>query len=168
MAQNDEQQAGESGRDVDPTIVLKVITQTHSVNQNLGSILHRTDTVIRRQNWLTVLFILSLSLNVLQIVLGFSMQQLQQSAKAQLTAVDFGREELLAAVKEAKRDVSGIRGELETVRQNLQAAPTVTTDSKGRISLEVPLDPTSTPPIGDTKPDKLVIPLQPSKSRLGN
>ena len=77
MAQDDEQQ-GESKPHVDPTIVLAVINQTASVNTNLGSILNRTDTVIRRQNWLTVLFILSLALNILHLALGFSMQQLQQ------------------------------------------------------------------------------------------
>ena len=172
MAQDDEQQA-ESKPHVDPTIVLAVINQTASVNTNLGSILNRTDTVIRRQNWLTVLFILSLALNILHLALGFSMQQLQQSAKAQLTAVDFGREELLSAVKEAKREVANIRGEMETVRMSLQAAPTVTTDSKGRVSLEVPLDAASQRTVSDNElpgdpksPDKLVIPLQTTKSRL--
>jgi hypothetical protein len=172
VAQDDEQQ-GESRPHVDPTIVLAVISQTHSVNQNLGSILHRTDTVIRRQNWLTVLFILSLSLNILHLVLGFSMQQLQQSAKAQLTAVDFGREELLSAVREAKREVTNIRGEMETVRMSLRATPTVTTDSRGRVSLEVPLDAATQKTVSDNElpgdpkaPDKLVIPLQTGKSRL--
>lgn len=154
-------------------LVIQVVMQTQEVNKNLGSILSRTDAVVRRQNWLIVLFICSMALNILHLGLGLSMQQLQQSAKAQLSAVDLGREELLAAVQAAKKDVEGMRSELAAVRPQLLSVPTVTTDSKGRVNLELPIDAKATAAQqvvpGETKaPATLVIPLKPKESRVTN
>lgn len=171
MAQDDEQQ-GETPP-VDPVLVREVLSQTQTVNLNLSAILGQTESVVRRQNWLTTLFILSLAINGVQLALGFSMQQLQQSAKEQLQAVDTGRAELLEAVHEAKGQVATIR---EEVRSVAAATPTVTADKQGRISLEVPLDPAAQKTVseqpqvsGDTRvPDKLVIPIRPAQSRLAN
>lgn len=168
---NEEQQAAEYG-----DLVGDVLEQTREVNVNLGAILNRTDTVIRRQNWLTVLFILSMCLNIAHLALGFSQQQLQQASKAQLTAMDYGREELLAVVKAAKNEVAALQGSMEDIRGQLDSIPTVTTDKAGRINLELPLDPTAQKTVseqpqvsGDTRaPDKLVIPLRPQQSRLAN
>jgi hypothetical protein len=157
-------------------LAIEVVSQTQEVNKNLGAILNRTDTVIRRQNWLTVLFIVLLTLNIVQLGLGFAMQQLQQSAKAQLIAVDYGRQELTTAVEGAKHEVQALREGLVVVKTQLQSVPTVTTDNKGRINLEVPLDTATQKTVseqprvnGDTRaPDRLVIPLRPSQSRLAN
>jgi hypothetical protein len=116
---NDEQSADETSRldpiaerHSEPMLLVEVVKQTRDVNQNLGAILNRTDSVVRRQNWLTVLFILSLAVNLVQLTLGFSMQELQKSAKAELAAVDLGREELLTAVDAAKREVQKMREEM--------------------------------------------------------
>lgn len=176
MANPEEQQAAESRPHIDPVLVIEVISQTRSVNENLGSILNRTDTVIRRQNLLTFLFIILLVLNSLHLALGLSMQQLQESAKTQLNASILVREELLVSIKEAKQEVKGMREALGTVRTQLQSVPTVTTDSKGRINLEVPLDTAAQKTVADQPqvsgdaraPDKLVIPLRTSQSRLSN
>jgi hypothetical protein len=173
VAQDDEQQAGESRPHIDPVLVNEVIAQTRGVNLNLSSIVGQVEAVMRRQNWLVGLFFVSLLLNVLQILLGFSSQQLQEQLKQQITMIDASRAELIATVQEAKRGVQEMRSEVST---QLAATPTVTADSKGRISLEVPLDPATAKTVGDqpvvsgapSTPDKLVIPLQPAKSRLSN
>lgn len=171
MADDDAQQEAEPH--IDPTLVREVINQTQGVNLNLSVILGQVELTLRRQNWLTALFIFSLILNVVQILLGFSSQQLQEQLKQQITMVDASRAELLATIQEAKGNLEKMRTEMST---QLAATPTVTADSKGRISLEVPLDPETVKTVGDKPvvsgaagaPDKLVIPLQPTKSRLGN
>lgn len=168
-----EQQAVEPERDRHADLVIEVIGQTQEVNKNLGSILNRTDAVVRRQNWLTVLFIVSLALNLVQISMGLSMQQVAHAAKVQLSAIDLGREELLTAVQLAKKDVETLRGELAAVKPQLLSVPTVTTDSKGRVNLELPIDAKATAAqqvvTGETKaPATLVIPLKPKESRVTN
>lgn len=172
---NEEQQTADSPP-IPINLISKLVDQTIAVNGNLGALVNRTDIVIRRQNWLTVLFILSLVLNVLHLGLGLSMQQLQKSAKAQLAAVDLGREDLLEAVQGAKKEVQTLREGLVSVKTQLQSVPTVTTDNRGRINLEVPLDTATQRTVadqprvsGDTRaPDRLVIPLRPSQTRLAN
>ncbi len=171
----EEQQADDSKRPpVDPYLVNEVLNQTQVVNQHLWTIINRTDTVIRRQNLLLLVFILLFGLATTHLILGFSIQQLQQSVKAQLSAVDLGRGELLAAVKEAKTEVQGMRASMKVVSTQLQGVPTVTADNQGRINLELPLDTKSQQTVaeqpqvkGDSRaPDKLVIPLRPKQSTL--
>lgn len=165
MEKHEEQQA--AGASVDPKLVVDVIILTRDVNVNLGHILARTDTVIRRQNLLTVLFIFALGLMTAQLVLGFSQQRLQESAKAQLFAMDRGRDETRSDLKAARTQAHELKDAVEAIKLQLQAVPTVTSDKAGRLSLEVPV--TDDKKVsGDPAPstEKVVIPLKPSQSRL--
>ena len=173
MADSEQQADEQKAIDRHVDLVVEVIGQTQEVNKNLGAILGLTESVIRRQNWLTVLFILLLALNALHLALGLSMQQVQHTAKVQLAAIDLGREELLSTVQVAKREVQSMRDELAAVRTQLLSVPTVKTDDRGRISLELPIDAKTTTSqqvvSGETKaPATLVIPLKPKESRVTN
>jgi hypothetical protein len=146
----------------------QAIAALREVNANLESVMLRNDKVIRRQNWLTGLFLLSLGMLGGQLFLGLSQQALQESAKTQLAAQEQGRIEMQRALEAAKIQVR----ELETsMKQQLQAVPTVTSDKAGRLSLEVPLDDATKQAVSATPtlpPEKVVIPLKPSQAKLSN
>lgn len=169
VVHDEEQSQAEHTFLVDTNTVKEVISQTRAVNHNLDGLIVRTDTCVRRQNVLLGLLALLIVLQILHLALGVSMKELQQSAKAQLTAVDFGREDLLSTLKQAKRELAAMNEAMAGMRTQLNAAPTVTTDTRGRVSLEVTVDtPRKTTAEGRDQPppDRLVIPLQPKQSRL--
>jgi len=159
----EEQQAAEPKPHVDPVLVLQVITLTRDVNDNLSGVLRNTGRVIVRQNILTVLFLVAMILQTMQLFLGYSMQRLQQSSKVQLASVEQARVDLQRELTEVSKSLREVKVDVKDVGTQLNSVPTVTSDKAGRLSLEVPLDSTKA---ATTDAAKIVIPLKPAQSRL--
>lgn len=142
-----------------------------TINGHLGDLIGRTDTVITRQNMLTVLFLIAMGLISAQIALGVGLQTLQKSAKVQLAAQEVGRVQVQHSLELAKAQVERLQEQVVAMRQQLQNVPTVTSDKTGRLNLEVPVqadpkkagDEAPVPP-----PEKVVIPLKTGQTRVAN
>lgn len=152
------------------SLLLDLLRVLRDVNGNLGSILHRTDSVLRRANLLIALFILAMSVMLLQLGLGFSQQSLQKAAKIQLQMMDQSRQDLSAEVILAQRNIKDMVVKLEAMQKQLDTAPSVTTDEKGKLSLAVPLTEEVKKTVAEKTdapaPGKLVIPLRPAQAQL--
>jgi hypothetical protein len=144
-----------------------LISVTSEVNENLGQILRRTDSVIRRQNVLTALFTIALILMGCQIGLGLTLQSLLQSARTQLLFLENARGEIRVEVEAASRNMKDVQFRLEEMKKQLNSAPTVTADSGGRLNLEVQVDSKKTPNVPPGV-DKVVIPLKPGPAKVSN
>lgn len=151
-------------------LLIELLRCLRDVNANLGSILSRSDSVLRRANLLLALFIASIALMLVQLGLGFSQQSLQKAAKQQLQMMDQSRQELSSEVVLAQRNIKEMVVKLEAMQKQLEVAPTVTSDSSGRLSLAVPLTEEAKKTVAERTdlpaPEKVVIPLKPSQSRL--
>ena len=166
MENVEEQSAAALKPHVDPVLVLQVITLTRDVNDNLSGVLRNTGKVIARQNILAALFIVALGLQTLQLFLGYSMQRLQEASKVQLGLAEKARIDLQHEVTEVSKSLREVKVDVKGVGAQLDAAPTVTSDKSGRLSLEVPLDSNKSAKATTTDAAKVIIPLKPSQSRL--
>lgn len=145
----------------------ELVDVTYDVNRNLGNIIARTDGVMRRQNLLIVLCIVAMSLMVIQIFLGLSLQAQQKAVATQLLIVDAAKDTLTQDVALANRSLKETLSQLEAVRKQQETAPTITADKSGKLGLSVSLDETAKKAVSsETPPEKVVIPLKPAQSRL--
>jgi hypothetical protein len=165
------------GLQLTPEFIDRLLTQTIAVNENVGTLINQNEAIVRRQNFLIVLFILALTLLCAQLGLGLSQQRLQESTRVQLAVAEAGRAQVQEELLAAKTQVEELRRMVGGIRQQLQSVPTVTSDKKGQINLEVPVSETpkaGPDPVGTAHEPKvpprnrLVIPLKPSQSRLSN
>lgn len=151
-------------------LLVELLKCLRDVNGNLGSILNRTDGVVRRANLLLVLFILAIFLMLVQLGLGFSMQSLQKTAKVQLQMMDQSRQDLSSEVTLAQKNIKEMVVKLEAMQKQLDVAPSVTSDKLGRLSLAVPLTEDVKKVVSakadSPAPEKVVIPLKASQSHL--
>jgi hypothetical protein len=158
-------------------LVDRLLVQTIAVNENVGTLINQNDAIVRRQNVLVTLFIVALTLLCAQLALGLSQQRLQEATRLTLAVAEAGRTQVQADLALAKNQVEDLRKMVGGMRQQLQSVPTVTSDSAGRINLEVAVsdaqksgpDPAGTSPSAKVSlGNRLVIPLKPSQSRLSN
>lgn len=143
---------------IEQGLVADAIAVTRDVNVNLGGMIHRTDSVIRRQNLLLVICMLVMVGIAIQIFLGLSLQAILQASRAQLTNLEATRTDVQARLMQVSKSVDSLELRAVETQKKLQASPTITSDRSGRLNLEVSVPPTKSSPTNAV--ERIVIPLK--------